>query len=69
MLSQETRGRWNSTDNVMQLGWSGSAVLGGFLLDRYSFDGTFLITASVQVHRDLTPRAGRLRPVQVAVPT
>ena len=33
----------------MQLGWSGSAVLGGIFLDRYSFDGTFLITASVQV--------------------
>ena len=32
----------------MQLGWSGSAVLGGFLLDRYSFAGTFLITASIQ---------------------
>jgi len=52
---QETRGRWNSTDNVMQLGWSGSAVLGGFLLDRYSFDGTFLITASVQARCCQTP--------------
>ena len=59
--AQETRGRWNSTDNVMQLGWSGSAVLGGFLLDRYSFDGTFLITASVQVRncRD-TPKVAFL---------
>ncbi len=39
----------------MQLGWSGSAVLGGFLLDRYSFDGTFLITASVQVRVEADP--------------
>lgn len=59
---QETRGRWNSTDNVMQLGWSGSAVLGGFLLDRYSFNGTFLITASVQVCISLQSNHGLRHP-------
>ena len=46
---QDTRGRWSSIDTVLHLGWSVSAVAGGFLLDRFSFAGVFLATASIQV--------------------
>jgi predicted MFS family arabinose efflux permease len=34
---------------VTSFGWSGSAALGGFLIHRYGFQTTFLITALVQV--------------------
>ena len=46
---QESRGRWNSLDCLLAFGWCGSAVVGGFLLDRFGFDLTFIITASAQV--------------------
>ena len=32
----------------MMFGWSGSAVVGGFLIDSYGFRITFLITAAMQ---------------------
>lgn len=46
---QRQRGRWNSLNSVLAFGWCGSAVLGGFLLDAFDFDLTFLITAFFQV--------------------
>jgi hypothetical protein len=46
---QESRGRWNSLDCLLAFGWCGSAVVGGFLLDKFGFDLTFIITASAQV--------------------
>lgn len=45
------RGRWNSLDSILAFGWCGSAVAGGFLLDAFGFDLTFLITAFFQVSR------------------
>lgn len=33
----------------MVFGWSGSAIFGGILLDRYGFGSTFLITAAMQL--------------------
>ena len=47
-LFQESRARWNSIDGVLIFGWSGSALLGGVLIDRYGFDVTFCITAVMQ---------------------
>ena len=46
---QDVRGRWNSLDSILAFGWCGSAVAGGFLLDAFGFDLTFLITAFFQV--------------------
>lgn len=46
---QDSRGRWNSLDCLLAFGWCGSAVAGGFLLDKFGFDLTFIITASAQV--------------------
>ena len=45
---QESRARWNSLDGVLIFGWSGSALLGGILVDKYGFDVTFRITALMQ---------------------
>lgn len=48
-MMQDVRGRWNSLDSILAFGWCGSAVAGGFLLDAFGFDLTFLITAFFQV--------------------
>lgn len=53
---QESRGRWNSLDCLLAFGWCGSAVVGGFLLDKFGFDLTFIITASAQVSLALNVR-------------
>lgn len=36
-------------ESVTQFGWSGSAALGGFLIEHYGFQLTFFVTASMQV--------------------
>eukprot|EP00040_Diaphanoeca_grandis_P044571 m.12784 g.12784 ORF g.12784 m.12784 type:complete len:551 (+) comp9441_c0_seq1:207-1859(+) len=46
--AKRTRARWNSLDSVTRFGWSGSAVLGGWLISKYSFGTTFLVTAGAQ---------------------
>ena len=35
--------RWSSLDSITGFGWSGSAMVGGLLIDRYSYSWTFLI--------------------------
>ena len=40
--------RWKSLDSISQFGWCGSAALGGWLADKYSYGFTFYITAAVQ---------------------
>lgn len=47
--TKRTRGRWNSLDSVTRFGWSGSAVLGGYLIQNYSYGLTFLVTAFAQI--------------------
>jgi hypothetical protein len=34
-VSKEERARWNALETVTAVGWSGSALLGGFLADKY----------------------------------
>ena len=43
---KRTRGRWNALDSVKSVGWSGSAVAGGFLVDVYGYRATFMLTAA-----------------------
>ena len=45
---QESRARWNSLDGVLIFGWSGSALLGGILVDSIGFGTTFCLTALMQ---------------------
>ena len=41
------RGRWNAFESVSSLTWSGSAALGGYLMDLYDYRFTFQITAMI----------------------
>ena len=47
-VPKKRRGIWNALDSVMAFGWSGSAILGGFLVDKYGYGETFLYTAILQ---------------------
>jgi hypothetical protein len=42
------RGRWAGVDGITAFGWSGSALLGGYLIDRCGFAQVFLLTAFLQ---------------------
>jgi len=48
-VPKKKRGFWNSLDGVRRFGWSGSAALGGYLVDKYGYGITFLATASLQL--------------------
>ena len=47
-VPKKSRGRWNSLESINSFSWSGSAMLGGFLIDSYGYRTTFMITASLQ---------------------
>lgn len=38
------RGRWNSIESLSAMTWSGSAVIGGYLMDSHDYRYTFVIT-------------------------
>ena len=48
-VQKEQRARWNSLDSVTRFGWSGSAVVGGWIVDKWNYGGSFFITAIIQV--------------------
>jgi len=48
-VDKSSRARWNSLDNISSFGWSGSAVVGGILIDRFDYGATFIITAFIQL--------------------
>eukprot|EP01126_Amoeba_proteus_P039745 TRINITY_DN4208_c0_g1_i1.p1 TRINITY_DN4208_c0_g1~~TRINITY_DN4208_c0_g1_i1.p1 ORF type:complete len:356 (-),score=52.25 TRINITY_DN4208_c0_g1_i1:136-1203(-) len=47
--TKETRNTWNSIDSITGFGWSGSAVLGGYLIDKVHFQWVFIITFGLQL--------------------
>lgn len=47
-VSSEKRGCWNSLEFIFIVGWSGSAVLGGQLLQSLGYQNTYIITVIVQ---------------------
>eukprot|EP00873_Tetraselmis_striata_P014795 jgi/Tetstr1/435059/TSEL_024029.t1 len=47
-VPKASRARWKSLESVVQFGWCGSAVLGGWIGDRYGYSSTFLVTAILQ---------------------
>ena len=47
-VPKSMRAKWSSLESVLGFGWSGSAVAGGFLLDSYGFQFTFVTTALIQ---------------------
>ncbi|KAK3259990.1 hypothetical protein CYMTET_31037, partial [Cymbomonas tetramitiformis] len=56
---RHTRARWNSLDSITRFGWSGSAILGGYLVDKTDYPFTFLITAILQRHYRNPAPSGR----------
>ena len=47
-VDSDKRGCWNSLEFVFVLGWSGSAMLGGLLVESVGYQYTFLITLVMQ---------------------
>merc|ERR1712232_564502 len=43
-----TRARWKALNAVSGMGFSGSAALGGWIIDRYGFGPCFMLTACFQ---------------------
>jgi hypothetical protein len=48
-VPKERRAKWKALESIGSLGWSGSAVLGGWLADKYDYSTTFLITIGFQL--------------------
>jgi MFS family permease len=47
-VSKKHRAKWNSLESINIFSWSGSAALGGWLVDTYGYQATFLVTAALQ---------------------
>jgi hypothetical protein len=43
-VPSDQRGRWNSIESISAMTWSGSAVIGGYLMDSHDYRFTFVIT-------------------------
>ncbi|ETV99025.1 hypothetical protein, variant 1 [Aphanomyces invadans] len=48
-VPQHLRGRWNSLEGLTQFTYSGSAVVGGYLIERHGYRFCFFITAVIYV--------------------
>eukprot|EP00658_Telonema_sp_P-2_P004106 TRINITY_DN11539_c0_g1_i4.p1 TRINITY_DN11539_c0_g1~~TRINITY_DN11539_c0_g1_i4.p1 ORF type:complete len:434 (+),score=57.94 TRINITY_DN11539_c0_g1_i4:259-1560(+) len=46
---KDQRARWNSLSSIQKVGWSGSAMLGGFIIKKWSYSVCFWVTGSVQL--------------------
>merc|ERR1711988_1982131 len=44
---RQERGGWNAVDSITRFGWSGSAVVGGFIIDAYGYSLAFLVTGAM----------------------
>merc|ERR1711924_303673 len=43
------RARWSALDSISSLGWSGSAMVGGILVDKFGYHVTFFVTAGMHL--------------------
>jgi MFS family permease len=46
-VPSKERGRWNSIESLSAMTWSGSAVVGGYLMDNHDYRYTFVITGYI----------------------
>lgn len=49
VVPSNQRARWKSLESIASFGWTGSALVGGILSDRHSYQFTFSITATLQL--------------------
>ena len=47
-VPKKRRGIWNAVDSVTRFGWSGSAILGGWIISNYGYGTSFLYTGILQ---------------------
>lgn len=47
-VAPQHRAKWNAAESVNIFSWSGSAVLGGFIIERKGYRFTFRVTAAIQ---------------------
>ena len=47
-VAKRHRAKWNALESVNLFSWSGSSMLGGYLIKTYGFNTTFIITAVLQ---------------------
>ena len=47
-VKKEERGFWNALESITRVGWSGSAMVGGIIVNRFGFGWSFGLTASMQ---------------------
>ena len=47
-VTKKERARWNSAEAINSFGWSGSATIGGFIIESQGYRPLFLVTAAVQ---------------------
>ena len=48
-VPRNERGVWSAFESLRRFGWSGSAIVGGFLMDKYGYGVTFLATSLIQL--------------------
>jgi len=48
-VPKKSRGKWNAADSITKFSWSGSAIVGGLLIDKYGYGYTFFITGALQL--------------------
>ena len=48
-VPSDQRSRWKALESIASFGWTGSALVGGFLSDEHSYQFTFSITATMQL--------------------
>lgn len=48
-VPKNARAKWNSLESITSFGWSGSAFMGGYLIQHFGFGPTFATTATVQL--------------------
>jgi hypothetical protein len=49
VVPKRDRGKWSALENVTSFTWTGSAALGGWLIDAYGYGFSFKITALIYV--------------------
>ncbi|KAJ8601042.1 hypothetical protein CTAYLR_004486 [Chrysophaeum taylorii] len=53
-VDSKTRARWNAAESVNFFSWSGSAILGGYMIERRGYGFTFIVTAALQALSAMT---------------
>lgn len=70
IVPETSRGRWNAIESIQSAGWSGTALIGGYLADHWGYGAAFIITfffhiAGISMFLPLIVRNDTKLPVEV----